>query len=123
MMISVVIDSTEDIQKLEDTIRSCMQCHGASCTFLESVPYRNIRMDMLRRLNTGIECIGVQHVYPQATIVLRLQDAHVAELHVSDGDTPLPVGTSSELKKRKTIEERNWDAYESEARKRPRTLP
>jgi hypothetical protein len=49
----IVVECEDDVLRLERVLMKCMGCQGSACAFLESVPYRQVRMELLVRLRTG----------------------------------------------------------------------
>ena len=52
-----------DIRRVENHIREVMQCQGQHCSFLQSMPYKNIQITLLLKLNRVISHDVAQHVH------------------------------------------------------------
>ena len=69
----IVVECEDDVLRLERVLMKCMGCQGSACAFLESVPYRQVRMELLLRLRTGSSAVRprvkVSSAYPKSTSV------------------------------------------------------
>jgi hypothetical protein len=100
-----VVEAASDLDTLERAIRRLLRCDGAVCAFLESAPYRMLRVHILRRLG-GADCEGVVRLFPHSTFMVTVTDAHVVE--ISSRVPPLEPVCGVVGRPRK---ERAWDEY------------
>ena len=99
------LEAASDLDTLERAIRRLLRCDGAVCAFLESAPYRMLRVQILRRLG-GADCEGVVRLFPHSTFMITVTDAHVVE--ITSRVPPLEPVCGVVGRPRK---ERAWDEY------------
>ena len=72
----IVVECEDDVLRLERVLMKCMGCQGSACAFLESVPYRQVRMELLLRLRTGSSAVRPRvKVVVNASFVMDVTDA------------------------------------------------
>jgi hypothetical protein len=81
-MEDIVIESENDLLKLESAIRQNLQCEGATCAFLESVPYVQIRIGILRRIHGGSPDANTHtvRIFPHPSFMITVTDFRIASL-------------------------------------------
>ena len=144
-MNAFTIASEADVDELERLVRLHLQCDGSQCTFLESAPYRHMRMQVpnsffkscpdvppclviscygalrkqvLRRLRGGEGWEEELRVFPHSTFMISVTDS----LRVEFTSRVPPLEPVCGLVGRPR-NERAWDEYDfSRHAKRPRVV-
>lgn len=99
-LFEIEIITEDDVCTLENKIRTALRCEGAVCTFLESLPYRKIRLAMLQRINKVITHEVDMFAYPQQFMSLRVHDAKYVTLRMVHSSNAEQGKTSTTVKRR-----------------------